>query len=125
MKKNGFITPIVLVICFILFSSLVYEIKSLEQERIFLVEEKEAFLLQQLLQMGTTDILNAIKVQTNIENGRFSYEIGTVTYQISQKSDEEIVIRLKAVTKQGRTNQADLYYNLSMQMLTGWKEEIS
>jgi hypothetical protein len=122
MKKNGFITPLTLVISFILLSTILHQIKTLEQERLFLMEEKQVFLLEQLLQMATTDMLEMLKASTNLIEGTFDYEHGTVTYQILEKTNEEVRVRLRAFTDQGRKNQVILYYNLNNQELTEWVE---
>lgn len=122
MKKNGFITPLTLVISFILFSTLLHQIKTLDQEREFLTEEKQAFLLEQLLQMGTTDMLEMIKSSKNMEYGRLEYERGTVTYQTLEVTDEAIRVKLKAATNKGHTNQVILFYNIINQQLTEWTE---
>jgi hypothetical protein len=122
VKRNGFITPTTLVISLILFSVLMHQIKLLEQERDFIFEEKQVLILEQLLQMSTTDLLREIHSNTEIENGSFDYANGTVSYSLIQNDGNEIGIRLKAVTKDGRTNQVVLYYNRSIQQLTQWTE---
>jgi hypothetical protein len=121
MKQEGFITPLTMVISFILLSAVMHQIQVLEQEREFLEEEKQVFLMEQLLQIGTTDMLGIIS-STELDRGEFDYEHGSVTYQVIEATDEEIIVKLQAVTKHGRKNQAILFYNVKNKQLSEWRE---
>lgn len=134
-NQDGFILPLTMIIIFLLFSFLLYEIKAYQSEKQFLYYREEMFTVNDLMQMAAVDLEQRFAASLPDKNyGTFDYINGKVSYTISQppkdadlpgSSPQDVIyITLKAQADNEGEHVSFAYYDKKKRKIIRWAEQL-
>ncbi|KGA95907.1 hypothetical protein AJ85_09470 [Alkalihalobacillus alcalophilus ATCC 27647 = CGMCC 1.3604] len=110
MNEKGFVFPLTLMFISLLILAIAFQANSLIQEKRFIAEQERFIQLQSLLQMAVVDFQKDPDILS--ESKVFSYEHGTVTLIVTQKSSPDVYeIQFRAELIQGNTKVGIMVYH--------------
>ncbi|WP_413379750.1 competence type IV pilus minor pilin ComGG [Alkalihalobacillus sp. 1P02AB] len=110
MNEKAFVFPLTLIFISLLILAIAFQANSLIQEKRFIAEQERVIQLQSLLQMAIVDFQKNPDILS--ESKVFSYEHGTVTLIVTQKSNPYVYeIQFQAELIQGNTKVGIMIYH--------------
>ncbi|MFS1517942.1 competence type IV pilus minor pilin ComGG [Bacillus sp. SCS-151] len=126
MKKNnehGFIFPVTLVMSLLFFLVLLHQIEMYVVEKNFYHEIEQLYILENIMQMATTDILKDIHDNAYpIRNKIYTYPNGQAMYSTEQIEEGMLKISIECKTIQKRLYNAFFIYELEEGRIIKWVE---
>ncbi|MDX8359614.1 competence type IV pilus minor pilin ComGG [Cytobacillus sp. IB215316] len=126
MKKNnehGFIFPVTLVMSLLFFLVLLHQIEMYVVEKNFYHEIEQLYILENIMQMATTDILKDIHDNAHpIRNKIYTYPNGQAMYSKEQIEEGMLKISIECKTIQKRLYNAFFIYELEEGRIIKWVE---
>lgn len=123
-NDKGFIMPITLIVVFILFSYVTFQINQLIVEKAFYNEQNKLYTAERLIQMAVVDLKELLQMEVSDEiSGKFYYEEGEVSYIIKLETDLIWSIAITSKPSFGSMKKLNYFYNKNEETFLRWLEE--
>ncbi|MFT4412611.1 competence type IV pilus minor pilin ComGG [Fredinandcohnia humi] len=121
-NEKGFILPVTVAISFLFFLVFTFQLNMYVTERAFYKETEELLILDNLMQIGVSDVLDGLLHTETIEtiNTLVEYPNGTVTFSFSTLSATKTKVIVSCITTNHRKYSAEFTYNHETKKMENW-----
>lgn len=115
-NEKGFAYPVTLLLVAVLMLSCLYTIQLYEAEKRFVFEQEKLVQMDHLIQMAVVDLVQQPSMVQ--EEVTVHYEVGSVTYTITEETDEQLEVILYAKIGEEHQRWSILHYNKRSNMIS-------
>lgn len=123
-NEGGFILPLCLIISFLFIAFVLYQIESLQNDRLFFHERVNYFVHDTHFQMAAADILSALAKLDIIDDmdGNLTYHSGQVSFSVTVEDEMTATIALASSTSLPGKRHVAFKYDHTWKRMTQWSE---